>query len=197
MEQKDNVTFFPPVPELRTDTGRALRPHEAAPCAVCGNTDTTVYQMPGGEKALCKVHTPQAGVNIPAQPARLVISGELLPQHEIVHHMLMSLFDEKEPPKVNVEFTNRGSVLRYTLTFSSDKDILGTAAAETRARKMAEDGRITIEAARERVAEQMKGEAEAEKRRKDEEAKTNKEPARVTVQTERTDRPTSLPANAE
>jgi hypothetical protein len=189
MEQRATVNWYPPLPEVAADESivNHLQTADERRAYLAAHPDQAVnYPVPDRDAFVLTGKVPERVPReaIPAQPARLVISGELLPQHEVVHHMIASLFDDQDPPKVDVEFSNFGNVLHYTLTFSSPKDILGIASVETRAHKVAQDQRIPLNLARDRVIEQTKREGDAEKVRKDQEAKTRREPMRVSVQAE-------------
>lgn len=66
------------------------------------------------------------GKPLPHPITSLVVLGELLPPIPIQHHILASLLDEDNPPKVDVEFKNVNGVLTFSVTFEHEGDVVAS-----------------------------------------------------------------------
>lgn len=105
----------------------------------------------------------KATVTLDGAKATLVITGELLPDSPMVHHILAALLDKKNPPKVNVAFANERNVISYSVTFSHTKNILVAGKSEHDLAVEAENRGISVADLRLEKARQAQAAADAAK----------------------------------
>jgi hypothetical protein len=69
------------------------------------------------------------GKALPHPITTLTVKGELLPPIPIQHHILAELLNEKNPPKVSVEFKNVNGVLTFSVVFEHADDVIASGKA--------------------------------------------------------------------
>ncbi len=87
-------------------------------------------------------------VTLDGANATLVIAGELLPENEMVHHILSALLDKDDPPDAKIEFKKERNVITYKVTFSHSKDVLAEGKAELDIVTEARNRNMSVDAVR-------------------------------------------------
>jgi hypothetical protein len=117
----------------------------------------------------------KATVAFDGQKGTLVISGELLPDTPIVHHILAALLNEDDPPKTEVDFKQVNNVFTYSLTFTHDADVLALGKAEHDLHVAAANAKMPVEDYRAMLIANAKAKAQADAKAAKEAAKAAKE----------------------
>jgi hypothetical protein len=98
----------------------------------------------------------------------IVIEVELLPPTEMQFEMLAALLDEKDKPKIVVEYSDINNILRLSLTVSHTRDLAKDGHAALKIRHEARNRSISVE---DLLAEKNAKTAEIVKRAKGKHAK--------------------------
>ena len=106
------------------------------------------------------------GKPLPYPKTSVVLAGELLPSTPLEHEVLVALLSDKNPPDVDVEFTNTNNVLGYKVTIAHEDDVLAAGAAAHKLNQDAAAAGLSVADYQAKVAAVEKARIEAEEKAK-------------------------------